>query len=79
MSVCNRPLAVRNDLPCGAFAAQHTATTAAQHDATTAPPKPDAVLLWLADPQVQAWLKQQQAVEASPKNAEKPETNSVSH
>jgi moderate conductance mechanosensitive channel len=62
----------------GALAAQHAAS--AQNGASqTTPPKLDALLLWLADPQVQAWLKQQHPVGASQKGAAKPGTNSISH
>jgi moderate conductance mechanosensitive channel len=70
-------------LPHGALAAQHPGTSAAAQNGTSraapTPPKLDELMLWLADPQVQAWLKQQHATEASQKGAGKPETSSVSH
>jgi moderate conductance mechanosensitive channel len=68
-------------LPAGARAAPHAGTGAAEKSgpSQTTPPKLDALMLWLADPQVQAWLKQQHPVAAPPKASGKPETDSVSH
>jgi moderate conductance mechanosensitive channel len=65
-------------LPHGARAAQHAGTAAAAQNGAPTPPKLDALMLWLADPQVQAWLKQQHPVAGPGKDAAKPET-SVSH
>ena len=66
-------------MPCGAFAAQHAGTSAAVPNGASqaAPPKLDALMLWLADPQVQAWLKQQHVGAAPQKTSKKPEASSV--
>ncbi len=70
-------------LPPAAYAAQHAATNATAPTAAgpgaAVPPKLDALMAWLADPQVQAWLKQQRAAETAQKSAGKAETQSVSH